>query len=65
VPDPISAGLQVAAEGLKIIATTHEAKNAPDVKAAAIAQDEEDVRAAATKAVAEGDLDEMRKLVAE
>lgn len=65
MPDPISAGLQVAAEGLKIIATTHEAKNAEDVKAAAIAQDEADAKAAATKAVAEGNLEEMRKLVAE
>lgn len=65
MPDPISAGLAVAAETLKIVADTQEQKNAPDVKAAAVAQDEVATREAATKAVADGDLEEMRKLVAE
>jgi hypothetical protein len=65
VPDAISAGLTIAAETLKIVADTQEQKNAPDVKAAAVAQDEVAVREAATKAIEGGDLEEMRKLVAE
>lgn len=63
--DPVSSGLEVAAKTLEIIADIQEAKNAPDVRDAVKKQDEVNAVAEETKAVAERDIEAVRKNLAE
>lgn len=51
--------------GLKLAYARFTAKNAPDVKAAAVGQSDAQVADKAEKAVATGDLDEIRKEASE
>ena len=51
--------------GFKLALARFTAKNAPDVKAAAVGQSDADLAAKAAKDVASGDLDRVRKGAAE
>jgi hypothetical protein len=64
--DPaIDAGLKIIAETASIVAGVQSDKNAPDVKVAKEAQDEIDAVDAETRAVAEHDIETIRKNLAE
>lgn len=61
----ITQGLRAFAETIGLINKRTDLKNAPDVKAAAIATDEQKQIDKINKDVANGDLDAMRKDIAE
>jgi len=61
----ITAFFGALGEGLKLAYVRFTAKNAPDVKAAAVGQADAKVSDAAAEDVASGDLDKIRKDAAE